>query len=123
MLDPLSSRIKSEHAPVSHQMRRDITFVEEAVVIPLKQARLAREFRLSKRQGEVMALLIQGKTYKAIGGVLCVSENTIRSHVKKIYAKARVTSRAELLHLLLNPPNAPIEAKQPANPVQSRQLT
>ena len=62
--------------------------------------------RLTKRQGEVMALLIQGKTYKAIGGILCVSENTVRSHVKKIYAKAKVTSRMELLHLFLNPPNS-----------------
>ena len=75
---------------------------EEAVVIPLQeQARLMREFGLTRRQGEVMALLIQGKTYKAIGGVLGVSENTVRSHVKKLYDKAGVTSRMELLHLFL----------------------
>ena len=81
-------------------------------MIPMQaQARPARTCklteRLTKRQGEVMTLLIQGKTYQAIGGALCVSENTVRSHVKKIYAKARVTSRAELMHLLLNPPDSP----------------
>ena len=88
-----------------------------------KQARLMRELGLSRRQGEVMALLIQGKTYKAIGGVLSVSENTVRSHVKKIYAKAGVTSRMALLHLLLKSSNAPAEAKQPVKPVRSRSLT
>ena len=73
-------------------------------MIPLRESDLNK--RLTKRQGEVMALLIQGKTYKEIGGVLSVTENTIRSHVKKIYAKARVTGRVELLHLLLDPPNS-----------------
>jgi DNA-binding CsgD family transcriptional regulator len=88
--------------------------------MPLQeQARQERGFdlneHLSKRQGEVMALLVQGKTYKAVGGVLGVSENTIRSHVKKIYAKAGVTSRMELLHLLLHPPGSPTEPEQPKN--------
>ena len=87
-------------------------------MIPLQeQARLVREYKLTKRQAEVMTLLMQGKTYKAVGGVLGVSENTVRSHVKKIYAKVRVTSRMELLHLLLKPPNGPAEQKQPAKPV------
>jgi DNA-binding CsgD family transcriptional regulator len=77
-----------------------------------EQTRLVREFslneHLTEREGEVMALLVQGKTYKAIGDALFVSENTIRSHVKNIYAKAGVTSRSELLHLLLNPPGSSV---------------
>jgi DNA-binding CsgD family transcriptional regulator len=76
-----------------------------------EQTRLVREFNLnehlSEREGEVMTLLIQGRTYKAIGDTLFVSENTIRSHVKNIYAKAGVANRSELLHILLHPPDAP----------------
>ena len=71
---------------------------------PVRECNLNEQ--LTKREGEVVAMLIQGKTYKAIGDELFVTENTIRSHVKKIYAKAEVTSRAELLHLLLNLPNS-----------------
>jgi len=60
---------------------------------------------LTARETEVMRLLIRGKTYKAIAAELFVSENTIRTHVKSIYYKAGVTSRAELSHLMMNPPN------------------
>ena len=80
-----------------------------------EQPRQERKFdlnkHLSKRQGDVMALLVQCKTYRAIGDALCVSENTIRSHVKSIYAKAGVTSRPELMHLLLNAADSPAEPK------------
>ena len=65
--------------------------------------------RLTMREREVLVMLIHGKTYKAIGDVLYVSENTIRSHVKNIYAKAGVTSRAELINILLHPLNLPSE--------------
>ena len=90
-------------------------YLTEFVEMPAQeQARRVREFkldeRLTEREAEVTAMLLQGKTYKAIGEALFVSENTIRSHVKNIYAKAGVTSRAELLHLLLHPPDSSPEA-------------
>ena len=63
--------------------------------------------QLTETENKVASLLIQGKTYKAIADELCVSENTIRSHVKSIYSKAGVTSKAELINLILKPPNSP----------------
>ena len=101
LLPPLHKRLAA--------LLKDHIYLATLTEMPVReQARLVREFslneQLTKRESEVMTLLIQGKTYKTMGDVLFVSENTIRSHVKNIYDKAGVTSRAELSHLLLNPP-------------------
>jgi len=63
--------------------------------------------KLTETENKVAFLLIQGKTYKVIADELFVSENTIRSHVKSIYTKAGVTSKIELIYLILKPPYSP----------------
>lgn len=50
---------------------------------------------LSEREEEVLDLLIEGKTNRQIGEALFVSTNTVAFHIKKIYAKLHVNSRAE----------------------------
>lgn len=56
---------------------------------------------LSERESQVAALLIQGKTYKAIAGELTISENTVKYYVKSIYAKFGVQNRTELIYIVL----------------------
>jgi len=50
---------------------------------------------LSKRELEVLQALIDGYTYKAIADKLFVSVNTVSFHLRNIYAKLHVRSRAE----------------------------
>ncbi len=50
---------------------------------------------LSKRELEVLQALIDGYTYKAIADKLFVSTNTVSFHLRNIYAKLHVRSRAE----------------------------
>jgi DNA-binding NarL/FixJ family response regulator len=50
---------------------------------------------LSKRELEVLQALIEGYTYKAIADKLFVSTNTVSFHLRNIYAKLHVRSRAE----------------------------
>jgi len=100
------------HQRLTELLKSHIYLTTLAEIPAQEQARLVREFnlneRLSVREGEVVAMIIQGKTYKAIGEALFVSENTIKSHVKSIYSKAGVTSKAELISLLLKPPNSSV---------------
>jgi len=58
--------------------------------------------QLTDRESEIVGLLLQGKTYKMIAGDLHVSENTVRTHIKNIYSKYNVQSRAELMNILFN---------------------
>ncbi len=51
--------------------------------------------QLSEREGQVLQLLAQGRIYKEIADQLGVSENTIRSYIRRIYEKLHVRSRME----------------------------
>ena len=66
-----------------------------------QQAALVRErYRLSAREAEVMELIARGNTVARIAEMLVVSENTIRTHSKRIYAKLDVHKRQELRDLI-----------------------
>ena len=63
-------------------------------------ALVQRSFRLSARETEVMELIARGYTVARIAEMLVVSENTIRTHSKRIYAKLDVHKRQELRDLI-----------------------
>jgi len=50
---------------------------------------------LSPRERDVLQGLVDGRTYKQIGDGLFISVNTVAFHVKQIYQKLHVHSRAE----------------------------
>lgn len=50
---------------------------------------------LTKRENEVLDKLIEGKTNRQIAAELFISENTVAFHLKQIYEKLHVHSRAE----------------------------
>jgi two-component system NarL family response regulator len=50
---------------------------------------------LSAREIDVLKLMAQGKSNKEIGSSLFISEGTVKSHVKGIFAKMNVISRTE----------------------------
>jgi two-component system NarL family response regulator len=50
---------------------------------------------LSKRETDVLLLLGRGKSNKEIGASLYISETTVKSHLKSVFAKLRVLSRTE----------------------------
>lgn len=58
--------------------------------------------KLSKREWEVVELLLQGKSNKLIASSLGISKRTVEFHLKNIYAKSQVTSRIELILRLGN---------------------
>ena len=57
----------------------------------------ARRYGLKAREGEVFDLLLKGNTMSAISRKLCISDNTTRGHMKRIYCKLNVHSRQELV--------------------------
>ena len=50
---------------------------------------------LSARELMVLKLLIQGKTYSSIARELVISGETVKSHLKNIYKKLNVNTKAE----------------------------
>jgi DNA-binding NarL/FixJ family response regulator len=54
-----------------------------------------RHLGLTGRQTEVLGLLAQGKSNKAIASVLSISEATVKAHVTEVLRVLKVTNRAE----------------------------
>ncbi|WP_033411358.1 response regulator transcription factor [Segetibacter koreensis] len=54
------------------------------------------ETNLTAREKNVLQLLVKGLTYKEIAGKAFISIETLNSHIKNIYRKLNVHSRAEL---------------------------
>jgi len=57
--------------------------------------RLNMDSPLSKRETEILEQLCDGDNYKAIADSLFISGHTVRAHIKSIYKKLQVNSRAE----------------------------
>ncbi len=72
---------------------------------------------LTDREEAVLALIAEGKSNAQIGAVLSLSENTIKFHLKNLFAKLGVTNRTEAaakFHQRSNP------ADQRSRPVDKR---
>jgi len=57
--------------------------------------------QLTTREIEVFKELILNKKRKDIAEDLCVSENTVKKHTTNIFAKLEISSRAEIMNMLL----------------------
>lgn len=55
----------------------------------------SEEYNLSKREKEVLELLVKGKSYKMISTQLNVSYETVHTHIRRIYQKLHVNSVSE----------------------------
>ena len=56
---------------------------------------------LTDRENEVLARLCDGENYRSIAERLFISANTVKAHIKSIYAKLHVNTRAEAVKLAM----------------------
>lgn len=68
-------------------------------------AELGGEFGLTRREGDVLVLLVRGYSLPVIGERLSISLGTVDTHVKHIYKKMGIHSRKELLDIFNTLPN------------------
>lgn len=61
----------------------------------------AMQYRLSAREREIARLLIDGYAALNVAAVLELSENTVRTYVRRLYKKLNVNNRADLVCRLL----------------------
>ena len=61
--------------------------------------------KLTARENEVIEQLVNGFTYKEIANVLGISVSTVNDHLKNIYSKLGVNSKAELISKILSERN------------------
>lgn len=64
---------------------------------PEGHAVICREPSLSRRENQVLALLVDGLSNKAIADRLCISLPTVKTHVSKIFKKIHLSSRLDAI--------------------------
>jgi DNA-binding CsgD family transcriptional regulator len=60
----------------------------------------ARIFRISKRESEIIRLVLEGNTEARIGDLLFISRRTVVNHVYNVYRKTCVKNRVQLINLV-----------------------
>jgi DNA-binding NarL/FixJ family response regulator len=77
-------------APMSSEIARQVVAMFQRIAPPRSE-----DYNLSPRELEVLKLLADGHVYKTAADVLSVSVDTLRFHVRNIYAKLHVHSKSE----------------------------
>jgi CHASE2 domain-containing sensor protein/DNA-binding CsgD family transcriptional regulator len=59
-----------------------------------------RDHEISKREEEIISLILENHTNKQIGKKLFISESTVKKHIYNIFQKLGINKRSELLEVL-----------------------
>jgi DNA-binding NarL/FixJ family response regulator len=77
-------------------------------------------FGLSRREREVLAEMLAGLANKGIAERLCISEDTVKSHVKAIFRKLGARDRAHAVTLALGTAALPGQTLRPVPQITAR---
>lgn len=58
------------------------------------------KYKISKRESEIIELLLEGKNSNEIKDQLFLSYHTVKNHISHIYAKLNIKNRQELILFL-----------------------
>jgi DNA-binding NarL/FixJ family response regulator len=83
--------VRAGRAPVSPEVARHVLARVRALALRAPQ----RQRLLSDRELSVLELLSRGQSYAAVADALEIQHGTVQSHVKNIYRKLEVSSKAE----------------------------
>ncbi len=90
------------------------TYEGGAPMTPIVAAKVLKMFKLqtpdavtefidlSEREMEILALLVKGKSYKAVASECFISIDTVSTHVRHIYEKLHVHSKSEAVIKAIN---------------------
>ena len=65
--------------------------------------RLLARFGISKREMDIISMMIKGYSNRLIGEKLFISASTVKNHIYHIYRKTGVDNKIQLFNLI-NPP-------------------
>jgi len=91
IIDGIQAAAKGERVVLTQRSQR--SQIDESLRWP------GREIGLTERESELLSLLSTGMTNRELGGHLYVSENTIKTQLRSLYAKLGIRNRAQAASL------------------------
>ena len=77
---------------------KDFLFSSPVVIKQMKT--YLQERGLSKRESEVVILVVQGLTNKQVADRLCVAEKTVKFHLTNVYKRMKISRRSQIIWTL-----------------------
>jgi DNA-binding CsgD family transcriptional regulator len=99
VVSPLSRRFRSEIGQEDQLALVFVVLPERLGKIP--EITLKSLFGLTNAEQKLAKLIVQGGRLEQAADQLCISINTARTHMKRIYAKTETCSQTELVRLML----------------------
>ncbi|MFY9527381.1 MAG: response regulator transcription factor [Candidatus Acidiferrales bacterium] len=98
-LEVLCKCIQSVHKGQIWANSSQLQFVLDALVsaTPLRTANFPVRLLLTKRENEVVNLVVDGLTNRQVAQKLCLTEHTVSNYLFRIYEKLGISSRVELV--------------------------
>lgn len=124
-LDPASFTLDPEAVSHHPDLSADREIVQDAEKQPdpirlsnsysyLEQVdRLTRSYGLTRRENEVLLMLLQGRNNPFIREQLNISNNTLKTHLRNLYNKLSVKNRQELLSMFVMVDGQPVDPSHP----------
>jgi two-component system nitrate/nitrite response regulator NarL len=113
--------IRKVHAGEVWLDRGSLAAIVDALVwsVESEQHPAVRDFGITRREREILLLVVEGETNKAIANRLTVGEDTVKHHLTSIFDKTGVSNRLELalfaIYHHLVPVHTARSAPQPAS--------
>lgn len=89
--------VKANERAEAHDVRSAPSDDVAGFVSPDALRRVAEDLYLTRREMEVLSLLVGGRELDEVGSELCISMSTVKTHVLHIYQKFGVHSKRELV--------------------------
>ena len=69
-------------------------------ILNKRMKQFATKYCLTLREEEICLHIAKGHAIKTIASELCISDNTVWTHIKNIYTKCNVSSKPQLIELI-----------------------
>lgn len=83
--------VENGGAPMSPSVAHKVIHLFQQFA-PISDVKDADEFHLSRRENEILAMMVQGFSFPDIAAKSFITYSTVRTHVKNIYKKLHVAS-------------------------------
>jgi DNA-binding NarL/FixJ family response regulator len=102
--DAIRNLLDDNGAPMSPSIARKALelLMHAKVTIPNNNGTEENNYNLTDREKEILKHLVNGLEYKEIAELAGISPNTIRNHITNIYKKLHVTSKAQVIRMVIN---------------------
>jgi DNA-binding CsgD family transcriptional regulator len=97
----LMAPIYTEESANAHTVDEESDTIFASLGKDLQRNFLEKTFEITQREYEIIEYVLMGRHNKDISEILCISEFTVKTHLRNIFEKLQIESRTQLIAKIL----------------------